>query len=79
MNTLTSILKEMKDIPVNRLEDLYSFVHSLNTKPKKSSIVRKAILAFAGAFSDMSSKDYTDFLKETKKVRSQLFDRKVSL
>ena len=77
--TLNAILKEMKDVPVNRLEELYQFVHSLNPKTKPSDSLRKKILSFGGAFDGMSSKDYADFLSHTKKTRAKLFDRKVDL
>ena len=76
MLTFNSILKEMKDIPVGRLEELYQFVHSLNPKTKKTEALRKKILSFGGAFRDMNEKDYRDFLNETMKTRTNLFDRK---
>ena len=62
MFTFNNILKEIKEIPSNRLDELYEFVHSLNPKVKKSDTMRKKILAFAGIFSDMSDKDYADFM-----------------
>ena len=74
--TFKTILKEMKDIPAERLEELYQYVHSLNPKSKRTESLRKQILSFAGAFSDMDNKDYNDFLKQAKKTRSKLFDRK---
>jgi hypothetical protein len=77
--TYKTILKEMRDIPAERLEELYDFVHSLNSKSKGSAGLKKEILSFAGAFSSMSDKDYKDFLKHTKKTRSKLFDRNISL
>ena len=77
--TFNSILKELKDIPSDRLEELYQYLHSLNPKKKGSEQLRKKILSFAGAFSEMSKKDYKDFLKQTKKTRSKLFNRNVDL
>ena len=79
MLTLNAILKEMKDVPVSRLEELYQFVHSLTPKTKPTDTLRKKILSYGGAFSDMSSKDYADFLNQTKKARTQLFDRSIDL
>ena len=73
--TLNTILKELKDVPVNRLEELYQFVHSLTPTTKQTETLRKKILSFGGAFSDMSGKDYADFLNQTKKSRTKLFDR----
>ena len=82
MQTLNTILKELKDVPANRLEELYQFVHSLtsaNKKVSKDEKLRKKILSFGGAFSDMSSKDYSDFLNQTKRARTTLFDRNIEL
>ncbi len=79
MLTLNTILKEMKDVPVNRLEELYQFIHSLTPKPKQKESLRKKILSYGGAFSDMASKDYADFLSQTKKTRAKLFDRNIDL
>lgn len=79
MLTLNTILKELKNVPVERLEDLYSLIHSLKANTKKSDTTRKKILSFAGSFSDMTQKDYDDFIKETRKTRSNLFDRDINL
>jgi hypothetical protein len=79
MLTLNTILKEIKDVPVGRLEELYEFVHSLTPKSKPTDTLRKKILSFGGAFSDMSSKDYVDFLNQTTKTRTELFGRNIEL
>lgn len=79
MLTLNAILKEIKDVPVSRLEELYQFVHSMTPQTKQSERLRKKILSFGGAFSDMSSEDYSDFLNQTKKARTKLFDRNIGL
>ena len=65
MLTLNTILEELKNVPPDRLEDLYSFIHSLKADSKKSASSKKKILSFAGSFNDMSQKDYNDFLKKT--------------
>ena len=79
MMTFNSILKELKDIPADKLEELYQYIHTLNPKKKGSDKLRKKILSFAGAFSEMSKKDYSDFLNQTKKTRTKLFIRKTDL
>ena len=82
MLILNTILKEMKDVPVSRLEELYQFVHSLTPATKATrndAELRKKILSFAGAFSGMSKADFTDFVNKTKKTRATLFDRKIEL
>lgn len=79
MPTINTILKELRNVPVNRLEDLYSIIHSLGANTKKSDKRRKKILSFAGAFGDMPEKDYNDFLQHTKDIRDNLFDRDLNL
>ena len=79
MLTLNAILKKMKDVPVNRLEELYQFVHSLTPTAKQIKTLRKKILSYGGSFSDMSSQDYADYLNQTKKSRTKLFDRNIEL
>lgn len=79
MLTINTILKEMKDVPVDRLEELYQFVHSLTPKTKSTESLRKKILSFGGAFGDMSSEDYSDFVNKTKETRAKLFDRNIEL
>lgn len=79
VHTLNTILKEIKNVPTNRLEDLYQFMRSLIPKTKKNSALRDKILSFAGAFSDMKDEDYTGFINRTKKIRTELFDRDIHL
>lgn len=79
MPTLNTILKELKNVPVDRLEDIYSIIHSLQANTKNSGSGRKEILSFAGSLADLSEKDYKDFLRQTKKTRNGLFDRDTNL
>lgn len=79
MLTLNAILKEIKDVPVSRLEDLYQFVRSLTPTTKQSETSRKKILSYGGAFGDMSNEDYADYLSQTEKSRTKLFDRSIDL
>jgi len=79
MSTMEVILKEMKEVPVNRLDELYQFIHSMTTSAKHSEKLQRKILSFGGAFSDMSNKDYTEFLDQTKSTRVNLFDRKFEI
>jgi hypothetical protein len=79
MLTLNNILKEIKDVPVNRLEEVYQLVHSLTPTLKKTKVNRKKILSFGGAFSDMNAKDYKEYVAHTKKTRTKLFDRNIEI
>ncbi len=79
MLTLNSILEEIKDVPVNRLEELHQFIHSLVPQSKSSKDLKTKIMEFGGLLSDMSAEDYTDFLNHTKKVRTDLFNRDIEI
>jgi hypothetical protein len=79
MLTLNTIIKEINDVPVNRLEELYQLVHSMTPKSIQTDALRKKILSYGGSFSDMSKKDYVDFLNQTKKTRTKIFDRNIDL
>ncbi len=79
MLLLNNILKEIKDIPANRLEELYQVVHSLTPTIKQKNSLRKKILSYGGVFRDMSSNDYKEYQKHTKKTRVKLFDRNIVL
>ncbi len=79
MPTLNTILKELKNVPIERLEDLYSIIHSLQANKKKSDKRSKKILSFAGTFADMSENYYNDFLGQVKQTRNELFDRDINL
>ena len=79
MLTLNTIIEEMQNVPISRLEELYQFVHSLSPKINKSDVLRKQILSFGGAFSDMSNEDYSDFVNFTHQERNRLFDRDFEL
>lgn len=80
MTTLNTIWEEMQHVPVHRLDEVYHFVRALSRRPKKVDDARvKEIMSYAGIFSDMSEKDYQDYLKETRRVRKQLFKRKVKI
>lgn len=78
MPTLNTILKELKNVPVNRLEDLYSIIRSLRANTEKSGEKSKKILSFAGSFADMDDTEYNDFLQHTKDARADLFNRGIN-
>ena len=78
MSTLNTILNELKNVPADKLEDLYSIIHSLSANAKKAGKANQEILSFAGSFGDISS-DYNDFVRHTKQTRKNLFDRNINL
>ena len=79
MLTINTILRDIKNIPINRLDEVYQFVHSLAIDAKQNDVRRKKILSFGGAFSNMSDEDYNDFRSHTTEARTSLFNRNVEL
>lgn len=79
MLTLNNILREIKNVPINRLEELYQLVHSFTPKSKQNTSMHKKILSFGGAFSDMTDNDYNAYIEHTKETRSALFNRNVEI
>jgi hypothetical protein len=79
MPTINAILKELKNVPVDKLEDLYSIIHSLRTNTKNTDTKKQKILSYAGSFGDMSKSDYNNFVKHTRQTRDELFDRNINL
>lgn len=79
MLTYKNIVEEIKDVPIDKLEELHSYIHILTAKGKKSITLKNKILSYSNAFSDLSNKDFTDFSNETKKTRASIFDRKTTI
>lgn len=77
MVTFNSIIKELNGLPVDKLEDVYEYIHSIKEQEKKvKDKNKKKIMSFAGAFSGMSDNDFTDLKAEIKRARSEMFTRK---
>ncbi len=79
MLTYNTILKEIKKVPVSRLEDLYSLIHSFNIEVYKKMDTKSDILSFSGAFKTMTEDDYDDYVQHTQQTRKKLFDRNTNL
>lgn len=58
MPTPDTILNELKNVPLDKLKDLYSIIHSLQTNTKKSGKTNRKILSFAASFGDISESDF---------------------
>lgn len=79
MVTLKTIIKEMEEIPVDRLEELYQFVNYLTLSSKQNDKISKKILSFGGAFNDMNDEDYKAYTNYTKESRAKLFNRSIEI
>ena len=63
--TINKIIKEVKEVPDNRLEELYQLVHSMRSTKKPNASTKKKILSFAGTFKDLPA----DVFKENDRVK----------
>ncbi len=79
MPTLDAILNELKNVPVEKLDDLFSIIHSLSVNTKESGEKMTQILSYAGSFDEMTEKDYKEFINQTEHIRKSLFDRDIHL
>jgi len=79
MLTLSSIIKEIKKIPEDKFEEVHKFIKSLEQNSKKKNSHKKDLMSFAGSWKDMSNEDYKDFVRETKRIRKNLFSRKIKI
>ena len=79
MFTVNTIIKEINDLPPDKLDEVYDFVHSLKFSSKHKEKSSKKIHSFAGAFSDMDQKQYADLKAQTSKTRTLLFDRNIDI
>ncbi len=70
MLTINIILKELKNVPVSRFEDLYSILRSFRANRKKSQSKNKKILSYAGCFGDLSEDEYNSLISNN--VRNSL-------
>ena len=70
MITYNAILKEIKEVPIDKLDELYQLICSFTPKKKRKKSSHKEIMSFAGAFSDMSEKDYEEYLAYIKRNRN---------
>lgn len=70
--TIQNIIDELQDVPEEKIDELYQFVHFLaSNKNLKNN--KEKIMSFAGAFNDMSDEDYSDFVRQTKETRNNIF------
>lgn len=79
MLTYNTILEEIKDVPLDKLEDLHAYINTLTTTENKSEILKKKILSFSNTFKDMDEAEFKNFTKQTTSIRKSLFDRKIKI
>lgn len=76
--TIQNIIDELQDVPEEKIDELYQFVHFLAVN-KNLKNNKEKIMSFAGAFSDMSDEDYNDLVRHTQETRSNNFNRNFTL
>ncbi len=79
MPTINNIIEEIKEVPVNKLEDIYSLIHSFNATKVVTKGNKEKILAFAGALNNLNDADYNDFKTNIETTRAGLFNRQITI
>lgn len=79
MPTLNNIMQEIRQVPNEKLEEVYKFVKSLNKNTSGKNSHKKDLMSYAGSWKDMNDEDFKDFIKETKRTRKNLFSRKIKI
>jgi len=74
-----SVLQKLSLIPVEYLGQVDSFLSALSERARKKKGNKEAIKSFAGAWLDMSDKDFQDYLRAAKETGKELFNREVEL
>lgn len=74
-----SVLKKLSNIPVEYLQQVDEFLASLKYRIKKKEENRKAIMAFAGSWSDWENDEFDDYLNHAKETGNSLFNREIDL
>lgn len=77
--SIDTILKELEEVPQDRLDDLYAVIQSFRINSQKKERNVRKILSFSGAFAEWSNNDFEDFQLHTKEARKELFSRDVTL
>ena len=79
MVTINTILEEVKNVPVNRLEELYSIIRSLKDSTGGPGAGKGTILTFAGCFNGMKQENYDDLINNMKETRNNFLDRETDI
>lgn len=79
MLTINTLLREIKEVPVNRLEELYQLIQALTPRTSSPAGNHQQIMSFAGAFSEMSDQDYAAYTAHIGQIRASLFDRNIEI
>lgn len=76
MLSINIIIKELKRLPQNRLEEVYHLVKSMNDpNHQEKDNIRMKIMEFKGLFSEMSHEDYNEYLDYLHETREDIFTR----
>ena len=77
--TYQTIINEINQIPVVFLQDVYNILHNYHVRVNQKEQNRSRILKFAGAWKDLSEKDFLDIISEMKHTRNEMFSREIVL
>ena len=67
------VIKEIELIPLEKLNEVYDFVHFFRIGLDKTKVNKEKILSFAGCWNDMSDEMFDDFMEEIGQRRREAF------
>jgi hypothetical protein len=67
----TKVLEEVQQIPDEQLAKLYDLIHSFRLDSTLTSSDTDSIMQFAGCWSDLPDRTYTELLEEIPRRRQQ--------
>lgn len=74
-----SILDQLGSVPKAYLKEVDTFLRNLTKEIRQKEQNRIEILDLAGSWSDMSEKEFEDYMKVVKNTRSEMFNREIEL
>ena len=67
------VIKEIELIPLDKLNEVYNFVHFFRIGLEETKVNKEKILSFAGCWNDMSDEMFDDFMEDIGQRRREAF------
>ena len=78
-NLYQSILQNLSLVPMEYLLQVDNYLQMIIQKNREKETNRKAILALAGTWNDMSEDEFEEFRNDIKNNREDMFNRDIQL
>ena len=74
--TKQQLIREIEQLPEEHLDEVYRIILSIKHIIQGQEDNRSKIMALAGSWSDMTEKDFMEFLEDTGKMRDTFFEER---